>query len=155
MDIELSPKHPALVALVVIALLGGGGWYAAKNPERFMQILRSSYDRDAIVNVEKMRAALDENLLLFLRGELIKEGLNVGTPAEQRVTMSTPLTLTEVRARPLDHFRDAHEFATSRTERRIRIHLHYTHPHGSGQATGEAILTRANHWTLLSVELVR
>ena len=65
MNIEFNLRNPVLLVLAVIVLLGGGGWYAWKNPERFKEIVRSNYDREAIVNTEKLRAALEPDLLIF------------------------------------------------------------------------------------------
>ena len=75
--------------------------------------------------------------------------------SEGTINMNTPITITEIHATPVDYFRNAKDFALSRTNRRVRLKLNYQTPTESGEASGEANLSRAHRWSLTSVTLVR
>ena len=153
MEFQIDVKNPIVLGLAAVVLLGGGGWYAWNNPEAFKQMVRSNYDRDAVIRVEGMREALDENLMLFLRSELIRAATEKGTMGEQIEPIQNDLHILEVTARPRYHVGNQMDFYRAREDRQVDIRLKYRVGELRGEASAEAELSRANRWTLYSVSL--
>lgn len=154
MEVNVNIRNPFVLALAAVALVAGGAWFGWKHPEKLKEIIRSNYDRDAIIDVEKMRTALDENLLLFLRSELIKKAVADGDVEKKAPLIEKDLEILEVAARPRYHFKNRQDFYLTREDRWVDIRLIYQVGEITGKATADAQLSRAKNWTLYSVELV-
>jgi hypothetical protein len=154
MEIKVDIKNPIVLMLLGCAIIGGGVWFGWKHPEKLKDLIRSNYDRDAIVDVEKMRASIDDNLLLFLRSELIQKAVADEAVESKAATIENDVEILDVSARPRGYFKNRQDFYLAREDRRVDIRFLYRYGTQTGKATADARLSRGGNWTLYTVELV-
>lgn len=155
MEFNLSTKNPVLLIVIAVVVLGGGGWYAWKHPDKLWEFVRGYHDSDTFVDVPAMRAALDDDLVVFLRHELVKEMHAASDPNSDWSSVNDTIHIDTLSASPRDYFRTRQDFVLAREDRWINFRLTYTVGDRTGEAVGEAQLSRHNRWTLYSVALVK
>lgn len=152
MHIELRPKGPLglVIALVVAGVIGFVAWKKSGSGDPLELFMAGPAD---IVDIGTMREALEGDLQNFLRLELIKEAA-AQNASQDRFDALTDLKISAVTADPQGYYRHRIDFYQDRKERYVDLELRFNEPVGEERtATGSAVLSRAGHWTLMSVSL--